>query len=117
MRHAIGGEVDDVQHANPSPRIASSGMSSHGSNGLGLENAITGDLIVVLGSSIGAVVDRSCTLLVTLRPAGVDCHTTTTAVTSAHRTPNSLNLVAMTSPPLGCLLFAQALIAAPLPGV
>ncbi len=57
--------------------------------------AITGDLIVVLGSSIGANVDRSCTLLVTLRLAGEDCHTTTTAVTSAHSPANSRNLVAM----------------------
>ena len=58
----------------------------------------TGHLIVVLGLSIGAAVDRSCTLLVTLRLAGEDCHTTTTAATSAHSTANSRNLVAIATP-------------------
>src|SRR5271156_6037352 len=88
-------------------------MSWHGSNGLGSVRATTGDLIVVLGSSIGANVDRNCTLLVTLRLAGEDCHTTTTAVTSAHSPANSRNLVAMTPSarhPCG------ECICAPLPG-
>jgi len=72
------------------------GMSVQGSNGLWSVSAITGDLSVVLGSSIGAAVDRSCTPLLTVRLAGEDCQTMTTAVTSAHSTANSRNLVAMT---------------------
>ena len=68
-------------------------MSSHGSNGLGSTVSTTGHLIVVVGSSMGAAVERSCTLAVTLELAGEDCHTATTAVTSAHSTANSRNLV------------------------
>ena len=91
--------------------MTSSGMSSHGTNGLGSTMSITGHLIVVVGLSIGTAVDRSCTLRVAARFAGADCTTTTTAATRAHSTANSRNLVAMAPPLLGRMLFAQALIA------
>jgi hypothetical protein len=56
---------------------------------------MTGHLIVVVGSSIGAAVDRNSTFRVIVRPAGEGCHTKTTAVTTAHNTANSRNLVAI----------------------
>ena len=58
----------------------------------------TGHLIVVLGESNGIAVDRSCTSRIAPKLGDEVCHTTTTAVTSAHNTANSRNLVAM--PPL-----------------
>ena len=64
--------------------MTSSGMSSHGSNGLGSVVATMGDLMLVVVSPMGAEVERSSTPPVLSRPTGSDCQRTITAATSAH---------------------------------
>src|ERR1700760_2116890 len=71
-------------------------MSSHGSNGRGSTVSITGHLIVVDTSDIGAAVDRSSTLPLAPEPAGVVCQTTITAATSAHTADSTRSLATIT---------------------
>jgi hypothetical protein len=81
-------------------------MSLHGSNGLGSVVATIG-LFIVVGGSIGAAVDRSCTFGIPTLPGDALCHTTISAMTRAPSAASSRSLATITPPPLG----------QPLPGV
>ena len=76
-------------------------MSSHGSNGRGSTVSITGHLIVVDTSDIGAAVDRSSTPPAATGPAGLVCQTTITAATSAHSADSRRSLAAIKPPYVG----------------
>ncbi len=82
-------------------------MSRHGSNGLGSVVATIG-LFIVVGGSIGAAVDRSCTFGAPFgaptMAGGALCDTITTAVTRAPSAANSRSLVTITPPRIGLIL-------------
>src|SRR5258705_9416518 len=73
-------------------------MSLHASNGFGLTVSITGHLMVVETSLIGADVDRSCTDPLSGPATGLVCQTRITAATSAHTADSKRSLAAITLP-------------------
>ncbi len=81
--------------------MTSNGMSWQGSKGLGSVVATIG-LFIVVGGSIGAAVDRSCTFGMPTLAGGALCDTAaTTAVTRAPSAASRRSLVTTTPPPFG----------------
>src|SRR3954465_7465311 len=76
--------------------MTSYGVSLHASNGEGLTVSITGHLMVVETSLMGADVDRSCTAPLSGAATGLVCQTTITAATSAHIADSKRNSAAIT---------------------
>src|SRR5882757_4127673 len=78
--------------------MTSNGMSLHESNGVGSTVSMTGHLMVVDTSLMGADVDRSCTGPPSGLATGLVCQTTITAATSAHTADSRRSLAAITPP-------------------
>src|SRR6476620_8686293 len=95
--------------------MTSIGMSWHASNGRGSTVSMTGHLMLVETSLMGAEVERRSTPSVPSLPVGLVCHTTITAATSAHIADSRRSLAAIKSP--GRLRGGAARIGWPLRGV
>jgi hypothetical protein len=80
--------------------MTSNGMSWQGSKGIGSVVATIG-LFIVVGRSIGAAVDRSCTFGMPTLAGGALCDTTAAAVTRAPSAASRRSLVTITPPPFG----------------